>query len=209
MKYEIIYKNYEQQFQQHGNSFKGVGWPREEDCHKRFNVLAGLFSSTEVPVTVLDFGCGLSHFYEYLMEQKWKGKVDYLGLDISNQYIDSSKNKFPHNQYYCQNILEEPIDFDYDYVIINGVFTQKFSMTHSEMFSFVKLVLTELYRGCSHGIAFNLMSDYVDFKRDGAFHLSFGAIADFIVAELTNNFVIRHDYGLYEYTVYILKQDKI
>jgi|APSaa5957512535_1039671.scaffolds.fasta_scaffold11231_5 SAM-dependent methyltransferase len=205
MTYKSIYKSYEEQYHQYGDSFKGVGWLRQEDCNKRFKVMSEIFYPNEENIKILDFGCGLSHFYEYLSNNKDLNGIEYLGLDISQEYIEASKKKFPNNKYYCKDILEGDFDFDFDYAVINGVFTQKFSMNDVEMFAFLSSIVEILYNASRKGVAFNVMSNYVDFKKDGAFHLSFEKLSNFIIDNLTKNFVIRHDYGLYEYTVYIYK----
>jgi len=55
------------------------------------------------------------------------------------------------------------------------------------------------------GVAFNVMSKHVDWERDDLFHLPFDTLARYLIASLTRNFVIRSDYGLYEYTTYIYR----
>ena len=50
------------------------------------------------------------------------------------------------------------------------------------------------------------MSAQVEWKRDDLFHLPLDRLADFLSANLSRHFVIRNDYGLYEYTVYIYKK---
>ena len=55
------------------------------------------------------------------------------------------------------------------------------------------------------GVAFNVMSKHVDWERDDLFHLPFDEMAGFVTRNLTRNFVIRNDYGLFEYTVYLYR----
>jgi len=206
LKYDQIYLNYESDYEQFGDTFLGVGWPREEDCNIRFKVLSEIIDFSENNVSVLDFGCGLSHFYEYLIKEKLLHKIDYLGLDISERYIKRSIEKYPKNKYYCKDILKEDFDFDFDYAILNGVFTQKFSLTQEEMFEFLQAIVKRVYKSCKKGISFNIMSNCVDFKKDGGFHLPMSDLCDFVTSQLTRDFVVRHDYGLYEYSVYIYKK---
>ena len=49
-------------------------------------------------------------------------------------------------------------------------------------------------------------SKNVDWERDDLFHLSLDKLSGFLCEKITRNFVIRNDYGLYEYTVYVLKK---
>jgi len=46
----------------------------------------------------------------------------------------------------------------------------------------------------------------VDWEREDLFHLSLDSLAGFLVKELGRDFVIRNDYGLYEYTTYVYRK---
>ena len=74
------------------------------------------------------------------------------------------------------------------------------------MFLFLKEIITILFENSKKGIAFNVMSDIVDFKREDLFYLDFNSLLSFVSKNLTRNFIIRNDYGLYEYTVYLYKE---
>jgi hypothetical protein len=51
----------------YGDSASGVGW-RRNDAELRYRIMLDLLRSTE-DVTLLDFGCGASHFYEFIRRQ--------------------------------------------------------------------------------------------------------------------------------------------
>ena len=70
---------------------------------------------------------------------------------------------------------------------------------------FTKLV-TLVYEKSSKGIAFNVMSKNVDWEREDLFHVSHDLLSDFLCKNVSRNYIIRNDYGLYEYTVYVLKK---
>jgi hypothetical protein len=55
------------------------------------------------------------------------------------------------------------------------------------------------------GVAFNVMSTHVDWERDDLFHLPMDVLGSFLTKNLSRKFVIRSDYGLYEYTTYVYK----
>ena len=76
-------------------------------------------------------------------------------------------------------------------------------MKHDEMLNFVQQVLKLLFGRVKYGIAFNAMSKQVDWERDDLFHLPLDSIASFLCSELSRNFVIRNDYGLYEFTTFV------
>lgn len=160
------------------------------------------------PVSLLDFGCGSSHLYGYMREQKVKN-IRYSGLDIAERFLSLAKKKFPKNRYYHLDILKQPIPHNFpkfDYVVMNGVFTVKANLKHPEMLAHFKKMVKKVFPLCRKGIAFNVMSKHVDWERDDLFHLQFDDCAKFLRKEVSPHFVFRNDYGLYEYTVYVFKK---
>ena len=88
---------------------------------------------------------------------------------------------------------------------MNGVFTEKLNMTHNEMFEHMTKLVSLVFSNVNKGIMFNVMSKQVDYERDDLFHLSIDKLSWFVKEHLSRKFVIRHDYDLWDYTVYILK----
>lgn len=58
------------------------------------------------------------------------------------------------------------------------------------------------------GLSFNVMTPIVDFKDEKLFYLSFDKLGNFLRNNLSKNYIINHSYGLWDYTVYVLK-DKL
>ena len=84
-------------------------------------------------VSLLDFGCGASHLYDYIL-RNGLGTIEYSGLDISEKFIQLSKQKYPEINYYCMDILQSSRPLPaFDYVVLNGVFTEKRELSHDEM----------------------------------------------------------------------------
>src|SRR4029079_3310108 len=61
-----IVAKYDGDLDQHGDSFRGVGWTSQEPTDRRYRVMLDLSQRPGRPVPLLDFGCGLSHFYEFM-----------------------------------------------------------------------------------------------------------------------------------------------
>jgi SAM-dependent methyltransferase len=154
---------------------------------------------------LLDFGCGASHLYEYMLAAGLTG-IEYTGLDLSPKFVELSRKKFPHNSYICADILEEPESVpSCDYIVMNGVFTEKRGLAFDEMLAYFERTLSAVFTKAKIALAFNVMSKHVDWERDDLFHLPFDTLARFLITSLTRNFVIRNDYGLYEYTTYVYR----
>lgn len=190
----------------HGDSPLGVGWPNIPDAWRRHQVMLDVIRpGTPRPVRLLDFGCGASHLYEHL-RRTGREDVEYQGLDLSTRFLELSRAKYPAVPYHQLDILAPGARLpDYDYAVINGVFTSKCSMTFDESFDLFQRIVTRLFESATAGVAVNAMSKHVDWERDDLFHLPLDRLADFLTRRLTRNYVIRNDYGLYEFTTYIYR----
>jgi len=203
--YKKIYKHYENCFETEGDNHKGVDWPNGPDVKTRYLVMTELFIHESHPV-VLDFGCGLGHYLDFIKEQKNVPPMKYIGLDISKKFIDVCKQKYPNEDFVQVDVLKENINVVFDYAIMNGVFTVKGDLSFEDMWKFMTFVIKNVYDKSQVGIAFNVMSKNVDWEKSNLFHVSLDELSLFLCKNLSRNFVIRNDYGLYEYTVYVFKQ---
>lgn len=211
-KYLEIVSHYESCLEKHGDTNLGVDWPKEKDVDTRHKVMLEVIKKdASRKLTLLDFGCGTSYFYEYILREMKNAisnqiEVIYSGLDLSEKFIQVSRSKFPSNTYYCLDILENSIDLPaFDYVIMNGVFTEKRALSFDEMLVYFESSLQKIFDKAKVGIAFNVMSKQVDWERDELFHLPLDTLTSFLAKNLSRNFIIRNDYGLYEYTTYVYK----
>lgn len=203
--YLSIVSHYEQCLEKHGDTHLGVDWPKKEDVSKRYEVMLEVIKDKASELTLLDFGCGASHLYEYLTVHGFT-HVRYAGLDISHPFVQLSQNKFPQNDYYCVDILDTSLTLpSFDYIVMNGVFTERKDLSFEQMLSYFKQVLKAVFAITNIGIAFNVMSKQVDWEREDLFHLPLDTLAGFLTREITRDFVIRNDYGLYEYTTYVYR----
>jgi len=206
--YLTLVKHYESCLEKHGDNHLGVDWPNLEDVEKRYKVMLDILSFRENfsrPINVLDFGCGTAHLLEYIKSNKYQN-IQYSGLDISQKFIDVAKKKYPNNLFFCIDILDKKNELEhFDYFILNGVFTEKRELSFNEMWKYFTEMITVIYDKCNTGIAFNVMSKNVDWERKDLFHVPHDLLTEFLCKNITRDYVIRNDYGLYEYTVYIFK----
>lgn len=206
--YLKIVKHYEDCLKKYGDNHMGVDWPREEDALLRYRIMLEIISEQE-NCSLLDFGCGTAHLYDFILKYNLKN-IKYTGIDISNEFIKVCKHKHSDIIFICEDILEssEKIE-NFDYIILNGVFTEKCELSFNEMFEYFKKIIKLLYLKSDKGIAFNVMTKHVDWERKDLFHLPFDLLVSFFKSELSHNFIIRNDYGLFEYTVYLFKEPVI
>jgi hypothetical protein len=209
--YTPIIRFAESFLEKYGDNYLGVGWTKsQEDADTRYRVMLELMpaSTHDNNISLLDFGCGASHLYDYILREKIPN-IEYSGLDVSEKFLALSQAKFPSIKYYNVDILEEPHRLEaFDYIVMNGVLTTKCDLPFEEMWEYFTSLLGRVYEKARHGLAFNVMSKQVDWERNDLFHVSMDDIAGFLTANLARNFVIRHDYGLYEYTVYVYRRPR-
>jgi SAM-dependent methyltransferase len=201
--YLKIADHYNRCFEEHGDNHLGVDWPNEQDAKTRYQIMAEVMRGEE-SISLLDFGCGTAAFYQYLIENKFED-IKYSGLDINKSFCDASKEKFPSSEFYNKDIFKDPEIPSFDYIVCNGTFTEKLDLPQEEMMNFFTLAVIKLWEKCNRGIAFNLMSKHVDWEREDLFHVSLDDLGWFLKENLSRNFIIRNDYRLYEYTVYVYK----
>jgi SAM-dependent methyltransferase len=197
----------EADLERYGDNYRGVGWTRsQEEVDRRYRVMLEVMRPGHVtPISLLDFGCGASHLYGYLLAHGPSG-IDYSGLDLSQRFLELSRSKYPDIRYYEVDPLEEPGALpDFDYVVMNGVFNYRGDLSHDTMRSYLERLVSAVYAHARLGIAFNVMSTQVDWQRSDLFHLPMDTLASFLAGTLSRHFVIRHDYGLYEYTAYVYR----
>lgn len=206
--YKSIVKHYESCLERHGDSHLGVDWPKLDDALKRYRVMCEVekFSSKKNKTsTLLDFGCGGGHLLEFIKKNELT-QFTYSGCDLSPKFIDLCKSKFPGVPFFQVDALQEPDKLgSYDFIVMNGVFTEKRELTFDEMWNYFQKLVSAVYEKTSIGLAFNVMSKHVDWERNDLFHLSHDLLVSFLIKHLGRNFVIRNDYGLYEYTVYVYR----
>ena len=202
--YDALVAHYEACLARHGDTPQGVDWPDAGGAATRYRVMAEVMRERD-RVDVLDFGCGAGHFLDYLRQSDDR-KLRYRGLDLSARFIDLCRRKYPGVTFDCMDVMQnEVVVPEADYIIMNGVFTERCGVAYETMFDAMTRLIARLFPHARKGMAFNLMSKHVDWERDDLFHVPYDRISHFVVSQLSRHHVIRADYGLFEYTVYVYK----
>ncbi len=202
--YHDIVRHYEKCFEEYGDTSQGVDWPNQEDAITRYSVMSEALNFKPV-ATLLDFGCGLAHFHDYL-NRDGSSNVKYAGLELSDKMLQACRGKKPDISFYSNDVMLDGWQMpQFDFTVMNGVFTEKLNLKSDQMFTYMTKLIKIVFDNSNVGLAFNVMSTQVDWEREDLFHLSLDKLAWFIKDDLSRKFVIRNDYGLYEYTVYVFK----
>jgi SAM-dependent methyltransferase len=202
-----IITHYESCLAEHGASAKGMDWPNEEDLCTRFDVMLGVINKKDQALSLLDLGCGVGLFVDHLEKRGIFQQFKYWGIDVSAKMITAAKQRHPGTHFEIRDILSNPLlPGDVDFVIMNGVLTEKRGLRFEQMEDYAKALIKSAYDSCRYGLAFNVMSSHVDWQREDLFHWPIDRAVSFIVAECSRNILVRMDYGLYEYTIYIYRK---
>jgi SAM-dependent methyltransferase len=196
---------YQQLFRTHGDSAHAVQYSDTPSQQRRFQVLRDV--SPELG-SVVDLGCGLGHFGEYLRST---GFVDpYLGLDFVQDFIDHGNAKHENNPLttfrHC-DLLADEFPEDHDTFVVCGVFNNLMP----ENAGFMHKVIEKAFAAARRQVAFNAMSTYVDFEAPDLYYTNPCEIFDFCKRHLTRRVTLRHDYLVrddrppFEYTIYLYK----
>ena len=204
---EIMKTHYEDAFEKHGPNSQGVDWGDKTDrMYLRYEkMLAVIDGTSEQRRSVLDVGCGYGGTYGYALE---KGlDIQYTGIDIAENSIAWAKANMGDAEFLLGDFLEADLsDSSFDYVICNGILTQKIGASLLDMDYFAKLLIKKMFNCCSKGIAFNIMSTAVNFFAPNLYYRHPAEILTYCMSEISTDFRIDHSYGLYEFTVYLYKR---
>ena len=160
------------------------------------------------PAVLVDLGCGTG---ELLSRIRARGlsNIEYVGVDRSAQAIEMARAKFPEARFLVLDVNDPAADLglvDCDYLVANGLFTIRASMSEAQMREFLHSTIRRVWPRVRRGIAFNVMSKIVDWEREDLYHASMDEMAA-LLHELAGRRVrMRADYGLYEFTCYAWRE---
>ena len=201
--FEEIKGMYVEAHKKHGDSPASLLTPKGRS-HLRFRSTRQVIDKNGLKI--LDYGCGLGYLYEYLSKIDYS--VEYTGVDIVPQFIESCKAKYPNVQF---NVIDPnlSIDGEFNIVFASGVFNL---MTHeSEVISkdYALERIEYLFSLTNNILVCDFLSSLVDFKQPKAQHFSPSEIFEFCSKNLSRRFQLRHDLLPYEMTLLAWKNDDI
>jgi hypothetical protein len=192
---------YEQRLRQHGPSARGMDWKDEQSQRLRFSVLCEVCDLGGRSVHEVAAGAG--HLLDYLRERGIA--AEYSGSDLSAAMVEAARRRHPGQRFEKLDILREGASRSHDVVLCSGLFHVRLQHPEEAWRRFVEQSLRRMYAMCRHAIAFNLMSDRVDFRSPNLFYSDPEQMLAWCRRELGPHAVLRHDYPLHEYTIYVYR----
>ena len=201
-------KYYRELYHKHKGTPMAVSSESLEHKKLRFEQIVRIFSHDD-DFTVHEVGMGLADLNSFIQNRLKHKNIIYSGSDILKEFVEESCIRFPNLNFYHRDLAKKPYSDFYDYVVMSGLFHQRRENTIREWERYVCAILKNSFKMCTKGIAFNLISPFVDYYQDNVYYSNLPKIVNFINDELSRFFEIRHHYALFEYTVYVYKKKYI
>lgn len=193
-----IKDRYRERLKRHGAGIQALASGTAERREIRFGVLAGVGDLEGA--SVLDLGCGLADFYAYLRERGVN--VRYTGYDITPEFIELAAQRFPDARFEVRDVQADGIPEKFEYVISSQTFNNR--LAHEDNMNLMLDVLRLSYEAGTKGVAIDMLTAYVDFQEAHLYYYPPEEIFHFCKT-LTKRVILRHDYPLFEFAVYLYK----
>jgi SAM-dependent methyltransferase len=191
--------HYEGSLAEHGPSARGVGWPDAAGQTLRFERLARVLDGVSEPVRVADLGCGYGALFGFLEARI----ASYRGYDVSPAMVAEARRRVSDPR--AEFVAAEAVDREADFGFASGTFNVRLGADPAEWDAYVRDALRGLWAHCARGMAFNLMTTDVDWRTDDLFYADPEQYLAFCRRELSPHVTLQRDYGLYEWTMTVLR----
>jgi hypothetical protein len=184
---------------EHGTRSASVGWPDPDAQRLRFDKLAYVIDveTPGGPITVNDWGCGYGAMFRYLDERFTL--AGYTGYDISAEMLDAARGFVddPRARWVQGSEVTETADYSF----VSGTFNVRMEASDAAWQRYVEDTLELLAQRSRRGFAFNLLTTYVDWRKDDLFYGDPLHFFTFCRENIARYVTLLHDYPLYEWTI--------
>jgi SAM-dependent methyltransferase len=203
---DALSRHYDGLVRRHGDAPEGAQYADRETQERRMAVLCEIGVAKDSKV--LDFGCGTGQLLSYL-QRSLGYEGEYVGYDVSPAAIELARSAHPAGRFEVRNVLEQPAEEKFDYVLVSGVFNNHVSDNRG----FFEAISRRLMAQAGVGYAFNMLSRFVDFFDDGLYYEDPLHAFRFCKEQLSPLVTLRHDYVVrpesipFEFSIYVHRTD--
>lgn len=202
-------KIYRELYEKHKGTPMAVSSESWNHKLKRFELISNIFKDEYDVFTVHDVGMGVADFGKYIRTCLPDKQVEYSGTEILDEYVTEARKEFPDAVFYNRDLAEQSFSDRYDYLVLSGVFHQRRDNSIRDWEKFAQSILKNAFEMCNKGIAFNFISPFVDFYQTQVYYCNLPKLLNFINDDLSRFFEIKHNYALYEFTVYVYREQYV
>jgi len=192
-----IRRFYERRLRKYVDGPQVLGWSAEGQ-RRRFEILEGV--GIVDGAQVLDVGCGLGHFLDYLVKVR-SLDVAYRGLDLSPKLIARARELHPRVPFEVADVFSNPLPETADFVVASGVLNLE--MGNNE--AILRHFLRSTFAACRKAVAVNMLSTSADwYDRGRHYYDPIPAMRQ--ARSVTRRIVLRHDYLPHDFTLYLYRE---
>jgi SAM-dependent methyltransferase len=195
-------ERYSSRYQKFGYSPKSLGWDKgKQDV--RFEILTSQYDFSEK--SILDIGCGFGDLNKTLNE-KYANNYSYLGVDLVPDLVNEARKQYVGDNinFRTGDFLDISFENTFDFVIASGIFNHRLNNVNN--YDLIEAAIIKALSLSNDGLAFDFLSDKVDYQLEHTFHSSPEKILS-IAYKYSRNIVIRNDYMPFEFALFIFKDD--
>lgn len=183
---------YSERFEKFGQDPRSLGWDTKSNQHVRYRTAVNSVDLSGH--SILDVGCGLADFYDYLEKNDVPIKK-YTGMDIIPGFIESCANRHTSSDFMLGNLLiDGPQSNSFDTICMFGLLNFRFSEFDNE--EFAKDMIEEAFKVSNKSVIVDMLSAHVDSsypKEDFVFYYDPAKMLEFALT-LTPHVQLIHDY---------------
>ncbi len=205
------YNNYIKKFSL--KNLKSIGSENFEIKYLRYSLIFDEINwqkKNKKKIKILDVGCGLGDFYQFLIRNNYAKNLNYFGTEINKTFLNECKKRFndPKRFYFSDILNIEPRE-KYDWIIFSGTFYHIPNNLSSKLFfRHIKKVLSKAWKFVDSGLVINFINEDVDYKLNKLFYPNY-----FELNKLFNSFTRFKkqisNYPMYETTYVLYKKNFI
>jgi hypothetical protein len=132
---------------------------------------------------------------------------------VVNEMVAYARSAFPEATFIDGDVFD--INKRFDYVVANGVLTQKLSATIPEMEALANSMIDKMFQLCRHGIAVNLMSTQVNYMVNNLYYRNPVEFLAYCFSRLSPRVILDHGYSslgrssgkFFDYIVYVYRSE--
>lgn len=195
-----VITRYKNRYKQFGFSPKTLGWDKgKQDL--RYHILFEEFNLEDK--YILDIGCGFGDANKFLQQKIRNYK--YLGIDIVEDLINEAKKIYENNEnidFILEDFLKMSQNKSFDIAVASGIFNFKLEKINN--YEFIEAFMQKAFNISKEGIAFDFLSNKVDFEYEHTFHSDPAKILN-MAYKLSNNVILKNNYMPFEFSIIIFK----
>lgn len=188
---------------EHGIASRSVGWNDEASQLLRFEKLALVLEQTPAdrPVSINDYGCGYGAMFRWLDARAGPPIERYIGYDLSEEMLAAAREYAPDPR--IELVRGADVSEEADFSFVSGTFNVKVDASDEDWSRYVRERLLQLSEKSRVGLAFNMLTTHVDWRKDDLFYADPAEFFDFAKRELGRYVTLVHGYPLWEWTMVV------